>query len=191
MKMRPISYDEYKEEIIRIYRDLRREGYYYNILISLFEECITCDIKVIPVYLNTGYKEDAIKKVHDRSKYADSHSLQDMIIVPKQYEYENTTAPYISIEVKKPMISLRNGEIETYEQVDANSDKNRKQLCSEFKHCKYIIFTDCITWYFLKADDKIYEPDICLIDSKRWKQDTTIWDNLKSRIKKIVSEASQ
>lgn len=191
MKIPPISYDEYKEEIIRIYRDLRREGYYYNLLTSLFEECIKCDMKVIPVYLNTGYKENAIRKVHDRSKYADSHSLQDIIIVPKQYEYENTMAPYVSIEVKKPTISLKDGKIETYKQVDANTDKNKKQLYSEFEYCKYIIFTDCITWYFLKADDKIYEPDICLLENKQWKQDTAIWDDLKNHIKKMVSEASQ
>ena len=191
MKMQPISYDEYKEEIIRIYRDLRREGYYYNLLINLFEECITNDMKVIPVYLNTGYKEDAVRKVHDRSKYADSHSLQDIIIVPKRYEYENTTAPYVSIEVKKPTISLIDNEIKKYEQVDANNDKNKKQLCAEFEHCRYIIFTDCITWYFLKADDKVYKPDICLVDDIQWKQDKSIWDNLKSQIKKIVNESRQ
>ena len=52
MKREQIFYSEYKEEIIRIYRGLRRERYYHNILINLFEDCIPSDMKVIPVYLN-------------------------------------------------------------------------------------------------------------------------------------------
>ena len=190
MKMQPISYDEYKEEIVRIYRDLRREGYYYNLLISLFEECIESDVKVVPVYLNTGYKDDAINKLHDRSKYADSHSLQDIIIVSDQYEYEKTTEPYISIEVKKPDISFKNGEIVKYNFLKAEG-KKLEQLQAEFRHCKYIIFTDCITWYFLKADDKIEKFDICLIEDKQWKQDDIIWKRLKDKITKTVNESKQ
>lgn len=188
MKMQKISYEEYKEEIIRIYRDLRREGYYYNLLISLFEECIAHDMKVIPVYLNTGYKEDAIKKIHDRSKYADSHSLQDIIIVPEEYEYENTTYPYISIEVKKPDALFKNGQIIKYNPLIVEG-KKLEQLQEEFRYCKYIIFTDCITWYFLKDENKIYIPDICLIDDKQWKQDKAIWSNLKEQIKKMLNES--
>lgn len=190
MKRQPISYDEYKWEIMRIYRDLRREGYYYNLLISLFEECITCDMKVIPVYLNTGYKENAVQKVHDRSQYADSHSLQDIIIVPEQYEYEKTTPPYISIEVKKPDVSFKNGEIVRYNSLKVEGD-NLKQLNAEFKYCRYIIFTDCITWYFSKADDKIYKPDIYLISDKQWEQDNTVWEKLKCKIVEIVNESKQ
>lgn len=188
MKMQMISYKEYKEEVMRIYRDLRREGYYYNLLVSLFEECITDEMKVIPVYLNTGYKEDAIRKIHDRSKYADSHSLQDIIIVPREYEYENTTYPYVSIEVKKPEITFKNRQIMKYNVLDVEG-KKLKQLQEEFRHCKYVIFTDCITWYFLKADDTVFKPDICLIDDKQWKEDKTIWDNLKEQIKRIINES--
>lgn len=188
MMRQAITYDEYKEEIIRIYRDLRREGYYYNLLTNLFEECITKDMKVIPVYLNTGYKDDIIKKVHDRSQYADSHSLQDIIIVPKEYEYENVMPPYISIEVKKPDILVRNGKIIKYNALKAEG-KKLEQLKAEFRYCKYIIFTDCITWYFLKEGNNINEPDKCLIVGKQWEQDNTIWKKLKDEIIKFVNDS--
>lgn len=190
MKVRPISYDEYQDEIMRIYRDLRREGYYYNLLILLFEECIKHDMKVVPVYLNTGYKDDGVKRLHDRSKYADSHSLQDIIIVPEQYEYEKTTKPYISIEVKKPDISFENGKIVKYNSLKAEG-KKLEQIQEEFRHCQYIIFTDCITWYFLRVNEEIDKFDICLIADKQWKQDDTIWENLKNKIKMIVNESKQ
>lgn len=190
MKVQPISYDEYKEEIIRIYRDLRREGYYYNLITLLLEECIEQNMKVVPVYLNTGYKDDGVARLHDRSKYADSHSLQDIIIVPGKYEYEKTTKPYISIEVKKPDISFKNGKIIKYNSLKAEG-RNLKQLQEEFRHCQYIIFTDCITWYFLRADEEIDKFDVCLIADKQWKQDETIWEKLKDKINKFVNESKQ
>lgn len=190
MKRKLISYDEYKEEIMRIYRDLRREGYYYNLLISLFEECITKDMKVIPVYLNKGYKDDAIEKLHDRTQYADSHSLQDIIIVSDKYEYENTMPPYVSIEAKKPNISFKNGKITKYDSLKAEGE-NLEQLEAEFKYCKYIIFTDCITWYFLKKGNNIDEPDKCLIVDTQWEQDNTIWENLKKEIISFIKDAKQ
>lgn len=190
MKEQSISYDEYKEEINRIYRDLRREGYYYNLITLLLEECIVCDMKVVPVYLNTGYKDDAEKKLHDRSKYADSHSLQDIIIVPGKYEYEKTAKPYISIEVKKPDISFKNGKIVKYNSLKTEG-RNLRQLQEEFRHCQYIIFTDCITWYFLRADEEIEKFDVCLIAENQWKQDDTIWEKLRDKIKKFVNESKQ
>lgn len=189
MRCQEISYDDYKEEVERIYRDLRREGYYYNLLINLFEECIKSDMKVVPVYLNTGYKDDGIKRLHDRSQYADSHSLQDIIIVPSQYEYEKTTKPYISIEVKKPDILFKSGEIVKYNSLKAEG-KKFEQLQAEFRYCKYIIFTDCITWYFLRSDEEINEFDICLIDDKQWEQDKQ-WKNLKCKLIEIINESKQ
>ncbi|MBD5395216.1 MAG: hypothetical protein HDR71_13335 [Lachnospiraceae bacterium] len=190
MKVQPISYDEYKYEVMRIYRDLRREGYYYNLLILLLEECIEHDMKVVPVYLNTGYKDDGVKRLHDRSKYADSHSLQDIIIVPEQYEYEKTTEPYVSIEVKKPDILFENGKIVKYNSLKAEG-KKLEQLQEEFRHCQYIIFTDCITWYFLRSNEEINKFDICLIDDKQWKQDGIIWEKLKDKIKMTLNESKQ
>lgn len=180
MKKQPISYDEYKEEIMRIYRDLRREGYYYNLLINLFEECITKDMKVIPVYLNTGYKDDGKKRLHDRLQYADSHSLQDIIIVPHHYTYENTTKPYVSIEIKKPNF-LQGGD---YRPVDIK--KYDDQLYAEFHYCKYIIFTDCISWYFLEESKKTNNPDIYLYDDIGWKKDVIEWEKLKLTISEFI-----
>ena len=194
MKRQPISYDEYKGEIMRIYRDLRREGYYYNLLISLFEECTTCDMKVIPVYLNTGYKENAVRKVHDRSQYADSHSLQDIIIVPERYEYEKTTPPYISIEVKKPDISFKNGKIVKYNLLEVEG-KKKEQLQEQFKYCSYIIFTDCVTWYFIKRDNFIkndFSNNISLIKecNDEWKDDI-MWEKMKCKIEETINESKQ
>lgn len=176
MKIQQISYDEYKNEIIRIYRDFRREMYYYPLIERFLEEYVIDKLKVIPVYDNKGYNDDN-PGLHDRSKYADSHSLQDMIIVPEQYEYEKTTSPYISIEVKKPDIKFNNREIVKYDLMKIEGD-NLNQLNAEFKYCNYIIFTDCIAWYFLEKGTEIGEP-VRLIENEKWTQE---WNNLKTQI---------
>lgn len=176
MKRQQISYDEYKNEIIRIYRDFRREMYYYPLITRFLEENVVNKLKVIPVYDNKGYNDDN-PGLHDRTKYADSHSLQDIIIVPEQYEYEKTTNPYISIEVKKPNIKFINKKIDKYDLLKIEGD-NLTQLNAEFKYCNYIIFTDCIAWYFLKNGTEIGEP-LCLIENKEWTQE---WDNLTTQI---------
>ena len=183
MQMQHISYDEYKEEIMRIYRDFRREMYYYSLITRLLEECVIDKLKVIPVYDNKGYNDDS-PGLHDRSKYADSHSLQDMIIVPEQYEYEKTTSPYISIEVKKPKIKFNNGKIVKYDLIKIEGD-NWNQLNAEFRYCNYIIFTDCIAWYFLKKGTEIGKP-VCLIENEKW---TKEWDNLKTQITLFESKS--
>lgn len=145
MKRQPISYDEYKEDVRKIYRDMRHEEYYYSLIKEFVEGCMpdTMEEKVIYVHKNRE------TKIHDRAKYADSHSVPDMIIVPDIYTYEKTTNPYVVIEVKAPCITFKNEEIERYISLKVEGE-NLEQLQLEFEHCNYIVFTDCITWYFLK-----------------------------------------
>lgn len=179
-----MSYDYYKEKVMRIYRDMRREAYYYPLIAAFLEECILGDEKVISVYDNKGYSDDG-RGMHNRTNYADSNSLQDMIIVSKEYTYEHTIKPYVSIEIKMPDIVFDGKEIKKYTLL-----KMVKQLQEQFRFCKYIIFSDCITWYFLRADDKIYKPDICLVHDNKWEQEI-LWENLKRKIVETTNESKQ
>lgn len=56
--------------------------------------------------------------------------------------------------MKKTDISFKNGKIVKYNSLKTEG-RNLRQLQEEFRHCQYIIFTDCITWYFLRADEEI------------------------------------
>lgn len=91
----------------------------------------------------------------------------------------------VSIEIKMPDIVFDGKEIKKYTLL-----KMVKQLQEQFRFCKYIIFSDCITWYFLIADDKIYKPDICLVHDNKWEQEI-LWENLKRKIVETINESKQ
>lgn len=182
MKRQEISYDDYKKEVLRIYRDMRREVYYYPLITIFLEGCISDEEKLIPVHENKGYS-DSGTGMHNRTKYADKNNLQDMIIVSSEYTYEHTTSPYVSVEIKMPSISFNEEEILKYTPLEIV-----KQLNEQFRYCKYIIFTDCITWYFLKKGQG-YEDKICLLDKLKWKQDNEIWDKLKSKVTEMINNS--
>lgn len=115
-----------------------------------------------------------------------------MIIVSNVYTYEKPTNPYVIIEVKMPDVDFDKEKIKRYNPLKV--ENNYEQLQVQFEHCKYIIFTDCITWYFLKRENFFkadFNDKISLIKTcnNEWKQEDSIWGRLKSKIVKISKEA--
>lgn len=154
-----MQYIDYVKEVERIYKIERRETYYYVLLVNFLRECITDNDKMlVSVWDNKGYKDDGVK-IHNRNAYADSHSLQDMIIVPSNYEYENTQKPYVSIELKKP-------NLDNYHMLDLNG--NMDQIDAELGYSDFIIYTDCVTWIFVQKERK--PKIISLMKNNKWIQ---------------------
>ena len=188
-------YEDYVEEVERIYKIERREVYYGLIIQDFIQPLLTESEQLVAVWDNKGYKDDTEEPLHERKKYADSHSLQDFIIVPKQYDYTHTTKPYISIEMKRP-------DLENYKGLDLTN--NKQQIEAEAQYCDFIILTDCVTWIFLKKGERV--NDICLIQEEKWLQmeqrnpnnermgniytkAPEQWETLINTIKKFMAEA--
>ena len=94
-----ISYADYVEEVERLYKIERREIYFGFVIRDFIQSILTESEQLVAVW----------DPLHKRKNYADSHSLQDFIIVPEQYSYTNTTKPYVSIELKKPNLENYQG----------------------------------------------------------------------------------
>jgi len=188
-------YEDYVEEVERIYKIERREVYYGFIIQDFIQPLLTESEQLVAVWDNKGYKDDTEEPLHERKKYADSHSLQDFIIVPEQYDYTHTTKPYISIEMKRP-------DLENYKGLDLTN--NKQQIEAEAQYCDFIILTDCVTWIFLKKGERV--NDICLIQEEKWLQmeqrnpnnermgniytkAPEQWETLINTIKKFMAEA--
>ena len=165
-----ISYADYVEEVERLYKIERREIYFGFVIRDFIQSILTESEQLVAVWDNKGYKDDTKNPLHKRKNYADSHSLQDFIIVPEQYSYTNTTKPYVSIELKKP-------NLENYQGLELG--KNKKQIEAEFEYCDFIILTDCVTWMFLKKDEPVKdEKVVCLIQEGKWFKGipiTSVW----------------
>lgn len=140
-------YKEYKDKIINGYKDERLEHYYHPKIQEFLQSICSHYEKVINVGENKQRKGIHAKV---RSAYADNGGLQDLIIVPKSYSYENPTKPYVTVEVKIPAMDIKKDTITRYNKLKV--ENHIGQLNEQFKKTSYIIFTDCITWYLLIAD---------------------------------------
>lgn len=86
----------------------------------------------------------------------------------QEYCYEKPVAPYISIEVKIPHIEIEDEKVVRYNKIKL---KNRAgnlngQLEVQFQKTPYIIYTDCVTWYFVHYyDNHTVENEISLIEA--------------------------
>lgn len=161
------SFDEYKKNIMEIYRDERTEDDYYVVIQLFLESIYSDDVKVIKVPKNRCSKK------HDRNKYADKGGLADIIIVPNTYTYEKPEKQYANVEVKMPDLDIEDGKIVRYNKLKPKNSENKVQLNKQFENTPYIIFTDNITWYLLTKDENGFkEPikELCLIErfDKEW-----------------------
>ena len=78
--------------------------------------------------------------------------------------FSNPIKPLLMVETKNPVII----KDETfYQKLSDFVDANKSELLAEIRACKYVIFTDGITWMFLEErDGEIKEkyPSITLVD---------------------------
>lgn len=195
-----ISYIDYVEAVEDIYKIERRETYFSFILRDFIQSVLSEDERLVAVWDNKGYGDSTKDPLHRRGNYADSRSLQDFIIVPWEYTYENTTKPYVSIELKM-------ADLDKYKELE--SDRARKQLEAELRFCDYIIFTDCVTWIFItKGKNGVKEEKLCLIKEKKWlpvksddrngqrmgdipTEEPKEWKELKNKIRQFVLDAKK
>lgn len=205
------SYKKYKKSIMDIYKKERLESYYYPTVKELLLSSCSEEEDVISVYDNKSESS-----IHNQGIYAEKKGLQDLIIVPNTYTYENPQKPFVTIEVKRPDIDIDTecSIITRYNNLKVKN--NEGQLLEHFKKVNYIIFTDCITWYLLTLnDDKIIiEKDICLIENIEnnwvWKsnlnqfsnefafnnitkyineEEPKAWSDLKTFLKEFIEES--
>lgn len=158
-------YEQYQKDIVDTYRYERKEVYYYSVIRDFIRTLCSEEEKVVEVFDNKG-----TSSIHNKDAYTVPGGLQDMIIVPKEYQYEKPVPPYITIEIKKPDMDLENNKVIRYNAIKhACKGRLNGQLEVQFQRTSYIIYTDCITWYFLEKDS---EPKtVCLLkeDGDNWK----------------------
>lgn len=173
VKDRYYSYKKYISSIISVYTDERLEVYYYPILKKFLSTICFCDAKVVSVFDNK--KVDGVH-ANRKSIYTNEGGLQDIIIVPNSYTYEKPEKPFITVEAKRPDIDIKDGIIKRYNKLKVKN--NKSQLYEQFQKINYIIFTDFITWYLLKYENRdiLIEKEISLIIPLKedwcWKSET-------------------
>ncbi len=94
----------------------------------------------------------------------DEYVVPDYIFVPKDYSFSNPIKPLLMVETKNPAIIK---DETCYQKLSDFVDTNKSELLAEIRACKYVIFTDGITWMFLEErDGEIKEkyPSITLVD---------------------------
>ena len=160
-----ISFDYYINRLFEIINECNHENYLGEVIIPLLRSCCIEDTKIVPVYDDraTGPKtenETEIKKrmkIISAPKYNGEYAVPDYIFVPKEYSFRKPMNPYLMVETKKPTL-LKDGIY--YRDLKDQMLENKQQLEAEIKAvgCGYVVFTDGITWMFLKIENnKIVE----------------------------------
>lgn len=165
-----ISFKRFMDRLFEIYRDCNQEVYYSEIFIPFLRMCAPTSIKIVPTYNDrkTGPKaekctdNEARMKTISAPKEDGSYVVPDFIYVPEAYTFEKPCKPILMVETKLPVF-LKEGNC--YRPLEAYLGD--KRICSELKAeinaCGHVIFTDGITWMFLKLDsneniEKMCEP---------------------------------
>lgn len=104
-----LSHSDYIKKFMSIYIDERAECYYYPLLKELLNSVCSEFEKVVRVDDNKQKSS-----IHAREIYATEGGLQDLIIVPVEYTYENPTRPFVTIESKMPDMEIEDGSIVKY-----------------------------------------------------------------------------
>lgn len=81
----------------------------------------------------------------------DEYVVPDYIFVHKDYSFSNPIKPLLMVETKNPVII----KDETfYQKLSDFVDANKSEPLAEIRACKYVIFTDGITWMFLEEREE-------------------------------------
>lgn len=203
-----ISYLEFITRLIEIHRDCNHEHYLSEVFIPFFQMCCSENLKIVPIYddRSCGPRTENQTKSKERMcticapKGDDGYVVPDYIFVPKDYSFSNPIKPLLMVETKNPVFI----KDETfYRKLSDFIVDNECELLAESSSCKYVIFTDGITWMFLeKGDGEIIEsknyPSITLVDFHqayyktnyvtRKENEPDEWRNLKKQISAMLNE---
>lgn len=160
-----ISFDYYINRLFEIIYECNHENYLGEVIIPLLRSCCIEGTKIVPVYDDraSGPKTDNETEIKKRMKTIcapkenGEYAVPDYIFVPKEYSFWNPMKPYLMVETKKPTL-LKDGIY--YRDLGDQLLENKQQLEAEIKAFGrgHVIFTDGITWMFLKIEnDKIIE----------------------------------
>ena len=202
-----IDYFTYVQEIETVYRDSRWEAYYDLAIIPLLRMCCYKGTKIVPTHetRNSGRPRSKTKK-HFIETYSivDENGkrcgIPDYVIVPSSSTYDIPQKAYLTIEFKLPKIL-------PHDYIEERPEKYKMELIHQLEYCEYCIFTDGVTWHFLKktVDNTLKEElsAIKLYDekSRSWKVDERKihsdsetneihpqeWSDLKESIRKFIS----
>lgn len=179
---------DYQQELEKVYNESRWEAYYDPVLLPVLSSC--CDglgVKVVPThetrkrgikkhfietYSIAGEKE--VKKEKNGKEAIEKRptrlGIPDFVIVPEKSTYDNPLPSVVNVEFKLPL-NL------TSQYTNCNPKDHITELRHQFEYCKSIIFTDGVTWYFLKKskDDKeVYTISKCIelydTEKNQWKR---------------------
>ena len=162
-----ISFDYFMNRLFEIINDCNHENYLDEVIIPFLRSCCIEDTKIVPVYDDraSGPKTDNETEIKKRMKTIcapkedGGYAVPDYIFVPKEYSFGNPKTPYLMVETKKPIL-WKNGIY--YVDLKNQIPENKQQLEAEIKAFGrgYVIFTDGITWMFLKIEnDEIIESE--------------------------------
>ena len=95
-------------------------------------------------------------KIICAEKNKGEYVVPDYIYVSLDYSFNNPKKPYLMIETKNPILINY-----YYRDLKDFISNNYDELKAEIEACGYVIFTDGITWMFLKLnnDGKIIESE--------------------------------
>lgn len=184
--MKELSRNEYIDEIQYCYKNSRWEFSFYAVLYSFLCQFRSEQIKLVHCANWTSHGKNTSQLMREVLKYCSIKftdkngeecigGIPDFQFVPSQYTYETPCKAKVFIEFKSPNFS---------DESDYNPLKYEKtsEIEHEFGSCDKIIFTDGVSWYFLKKHKVEPEAHINLYsDNKNWEQ-------LKNQITKFISD---
>lgn len=165
-----ISFDYYINRLFEIIYECNHENYMGEVIIPLLRSCCIENTKIVPVYDDraTGPKTENETEIKKRMKTIcapkenGEYAVPDYIFVPKEYSFWKPMKPYLMVEAKKPTL-LKDGIY--YRDLKDQLLENKQQLEAEIQAFGrgYVVFTDGITWMFLKIENNE------IIESKDYK----------------------
>ena len=185
--MKYLSREEYIEEIKYCYENSRWEFSFYAILYSYLCQFRNNKIKLVHCAdwksrgVNTSpamIENLELCSIRFEDKDGKEHigGIPDFQFVPSIYSYGTPCQAKVFIEFKAPVFSDEG----VYKPLRYSKTC---EIEHEFEKCSKIIFTDGISWYFIKKD-KIECPAefVNLLD------DNDHWDELKTKITNFIEK---
>lgn len=185
--MKYLSREEYIEEIKYCYENSRWEFSFYAVLYSYLCQFRNNEVKLVHCAdwksrgMNTSSAMNKNLKLcsitfEDKDGKEHIGGIPDFQFVPAIYSYENPCQAKVFIEFKTPAFS------DNWVYKSLRYSKTC-EIEHEFKRCEKIIFTDGISWYFIKKDKMEYPEDFVnlLVDNNNW-------DELKTKITNFIEK---